>query len=480
MGWKQETIKDGEIIMWKWILKLLGLWKEEIIVCEVTNLLLNPYCPITIKKLFKPKDIPTKECPVHEKPIEYEYRDTCMDSGKMRHAPACPDDRIEWGKKYIKGTEPTTWCEFHKEPEPPHPVYPRREKYSLHLIDLFAYTYNHPDWDIEPLIERVAQTEASAIHSFGWAGDPGQAYDLEAIPWRWVWLDKNGNEVNKADPKRVEYLVDFNQKNPMYETTFKKIAGACKDRDRDYRHILFMSRYNFHIFRANLNKQGISHFYSPEGLAVQKEYVLDCLRWYREVGIDKPTVLLMNEPGHYGDDEQGHIIAEWHREIGDLVLQHTDRNKLWFDTSHSEYAYAYFVEPFKCPKCEFMFGREEFADRSIIAEAHGCSTLQGLLESGAEAFYGSGWKQWAVNEDGSEYGSTIAYNPDGSIAFRFANATEYRETLEYLKMRDDQTGKNSHVVGFPTGMLKLGEGDFSDLNCIDWAKYYLYKEIFGV
>ena len=394
---------------------------------------------------------------------EYTYRDTCLDSGKMRNT-YCPDDRIEFNKKFIKGTEPITWCDFHKKPSPPippYPVYPRREKYSLHMIDLFAYTYNHPDWDIEPLIDRVAQTEASAIHSFGWAGDPGQGYDLHAIPWLWV------------DGK-----VDFDKKNPKYEETFKKIVLACKNFGRDYRHILFMSRYNFPIFRANLNHQGIRDFYTPEGLAVQKAYVLDCLRWYREVGIDKPTVLLMNEPAHYGSDEVGHQIAEWHREIGDLVLQHTDRNKLWFDTSHSEYAYAYFVEPYKCPKCEFIFGREEFADRSIIAEAHGCSTLQGLLESGAEAFYGSGWKQWAVNEDGSEYGSTIAYNPDGSIAFRFANATEYRETLEYLKMNDDRTGKNSHVVGFPTGMLKFGEGDFSDLNKIDWVKYDLYKEIF--
>jgi len=239
-----------------------------------------------------------------------------------------------------------------------------------------------------------------------------------------------------------------------------------------------MSRYNFPIFRADLNHQGIRDFYTPEGLEVQKEYTRDCMKWYKECGIDKPTVLLMNEPAHYGSDETGHIIAEWHREIGDLVLQYTDRNKLWFDTSHSEYAYAYFVEPFKCPKCDFMFGREEFADRSVIAESHGCSTLRGLMENGAEAFYGSGWKQWAVNEDGSEYGSTIAYNPDGSIAFRFANAEEYRETLEYPEKRDGETGKDSHVVGFPTGMLKLGEGDFSDINVIDWKKYDLYKEIF--
>jgi len=88
-------------------------------------------------------------------------------------------------------------------PSPPYPVYPRREKYSLHLIDVFAYTYNHPNWDIEPLIDRASQTEASAIHSFGWAGDPNQQYDIEAIPWLW----KNDK-------------VDFFQKNPKYEVAF--------------------------------------------------------------------------------------------------------------------------------------------------------------------------------------------------------------------------------------------------------------------
>ena len=351
--------------------------------------------------------------------------------------------------------------------EPPHPVYPQFKNYSLHLIDIFAYTYNNPSWDIRPLIDRVAQTGASAMHSFGWAGYPPQGYDLHAIPW--IWRDGK---------------VDFSQKNPKYEQTFKRIAKACLNAHIDYRQILFMSRYNFPIFRANLNHQGIRDFYTPEGLAVQKEYTLDCLRWSKEVGITEPTVLLMNEAGHYGDDEQGHIIADWHREIGDLCALHTPIEKVWFDSSHSEYAYCWFVGPVECPKPEnhdetFWFGREEYSHRPIIAEAHGCSTLRGLTESGADAFYGSGWRQWAVNEDGSEYGSTKVYNPDGSLAFQFANAEEYRETLEYIKRRDAETGKTTHVVGFPTGPLHLGEGDFSDINKIDWAKYDLYKEING-
>ncbi|HEC60761.1 hypothetical protein LCGC14_0460720 [marine sediment metagenome] len=350
---------------------------------------------------------------------------------------------------------------------PPHPDYPYYEKYSMHLIDVFAYAYNHPTWDIEPLIERVAQTGASAIQAFGWAGYPPQQYDIEAIPWLWV------------DGK-----VDFLQKNPKYELTFKKIAVSCKDYERKYRHTLFLSRYNFHIFKSNLNKQGIPEFYSPEGLAVQEEHVLDVLRWNKEVGIDEPDVVLMNEPGHYGDDDTGHIIADWHRKIGDLCIQHTPIENVRSDVSHSEYPRAWWVGPHECPKPEnheepFYFGREKYSHRPQISEVHGCSTLRGLMESGAEVFYGSANMVWAVSEDGSKYGSTIVYNPDGSIAFRFADAEEYRDLLEYVKGKDERTGKDTHVVGFPTGMLHLGEGDFSDLSKINWEKYDLYKQIIG-
>lgn len=431
---------------------------------------------------------------------EYVKRIICLDNlpGLKLKNPYCK--RTE-ERRFIKGQEPSEVCKIHKKPDPPI-VYPSFKKYSIHLIDVFAYTYNHPSWDIHPLIERVAKTGASAIHAFGWAGYPGQKYDIEAIPWEWVdiWVDKNRNEVSEEDVDKMDetvkalrgieriHVVDFNQKNPKYEATFKKIAKACFDQGIDYRHILFMSRYNFHIFRHNLNRQRIREFYSPEGLVVQKEYTLDCLRWNNEVGIKEPTVLLMNEPGHYGDDDMGHTIAVWSREIGDLCALHTPIENVWTDTSHSEYPRAYFVGPHECPKSHevpFMFGRKKYAHRPMITEVHNSSTLQGLMDNNPEAFYGSANRVWAVNEDGSAYGSTIAYNPNGSIAFRFANAEEYRELLEYVKRKDEESSKNAYiakdtyVVGFPTGMLNKGEGDFSDLNKIDWEKYDLYKEIFG-
>jgi len=398
-----------------------------------------------------------------------------------------PDCRHGIHTEFEKGKEPTITCKMDHNPIPPQPVYPKFEKYTLHMVDMFAYAYNHPNWDIEPWIDRIAQTGASALQLFGWAGFPGQAYDLEAMPWKWIWIDKDGNEVSADSIFRVEYLVDFNQKNPLFEATYKKIAKACHDKDRSYRHTLFMSRYNFHIFTYPLNRQRIREFYSPEGLEVQKDHVADVLRWSEEIGIE-PDVLLMNEPAHYGNDEEAHKIADWHRIIGDMCLEKTSVKKVRFDSSHSEYPHSEFVGDLnsdgtvhRCPKPECGYkemGRAKWAGRPFQVEAHGCSTKAGFIESGIEHALTSEWKHFTGNEDGgSPDGRVIAYNPNGSVAFRFADKEQYREALEYCKQLEIETGKDIYITGFPTGMLKLGEGDFSNINCIDWEKYNVYKEI---
>ena len=247
-----------------------------------------------------------------------------------------------------------------------------------------------------------------------------------------------------------------------------------------------MSGYNFYIFEAHLNHQGIPGFYSPEGLIVQKDHVLDVLRWNKEVGIEEPDVLLMNEPNHYGDDDEAHNIERWHRIIGDLCLEQTPIKKVRIDSSLSEYAHSAFVGIWNsdgsrhvCPKCGKEMGREEYQDRPFLVESHGSSTKGGFISAGIEVTLNSAWQRYVGNEDGgSEDGLVIAYNPDGSVAYRFADKEQYREALEYCKQLEIETGKDVYIVGFPTGMLKLGEGDFSDLSVIDWEKYDLYEEIF--
>lgn len=40
-----------------------------------------------------------------------------MDSGELRNT-YCPDSRIEWAKRFVTGTEPKSWCRFHKASSP--------------------------------------------------------------------------------------------------------------------------------------------------------------------------------------------------------------------------------------------------------------------------------------------------------------------------------------------------------------------------
>ncbi len=86
-------------------------------------------------------------------PIEYAYVDTCIDSLEMRNT-YCPDDRIEFNKKYVKGTEPLTWCSFHVEPDPPF-VYPEViEDIHAGFLGIFLwYSY------IQDLEARISQLE---------------------------------------------------------------------------------------------------------------------------------------------------------------------------------------------------------------------------------------------------------------------------------------------------------------------------------
>jgi len=98
----------------------------EIIIC--TN---NPQpikaradCPNTGVRKY-PKGTHFDLCTLdHTPPVEYVYVDTCLDSMKKPNQ-YCPKNRIEQGKEYIKGIEPTKVCAIHKKPIPPIPPKPK-------------------------------------------------------------------------------------------------------------------------------------------------------------------------------------------------------------------------------------------------------------------------------------------------------------------------------------------------------------------
>ena len=371
-----------------------------------------------------------------------------------------PDCRHGIHTEFEKGKEPTITCKMDHNPIPPQPVYPTFEEFSINWIGVLQWMYNNPTWSSSELIERSAQAGASHIHAFGWVGDPSpeNAYTQLATPWKWTSSGK----------------IDFEQKNPEYEKQTKRLMQECKDFSLDYRHILFMSRYNEHIFRSNLNVNGVVDFYTPKGFEYQQKYVGWVMRWYREVyGEDyKPSVLLMNEPAHYGDDASGHQIAEWHRDMGDFVLGSTVAEKMWIDSSHSEYAHAYFVGVQDCPKCGRKLGRAEYSHRPVRSESHGCSTKEGFIKNGYDHWVNSAWKHGVFNEDGSDSGSKLC---DGISAFQQANTTELRKALTWAK--SIQGDKQMYFVAFPFDPIKNTREDYSDVSNFDWGRLNVYKEI---
>ena len=411
-----------------------------------------------------PPDPPDPPIP----PVEYAYVDTCLDSLAMRNT-YCPDDRIEFNKKYVKGTEPTTWCDSHVQPpDPPDPLPAKFDTYSINWIGLLPWMVmkemdgGDVSAHVDRLVELSRRSGAAYIHSFCWVGDPSpdNSYTQFATPWLWV------------DGK-----IDFTKKNPEHEKQFRFLAETCKKYDMEFRPIFFMARYNFKAFTRGLNVQGIEDFYTPEAKAVQSAYVFDCIHWLLDIfGTGyKPTVLLINEPAHYGDDDAAHEIAEWHRDIGDYALQWTTPDRLWVDGSHSEYAHAYFVEPQKCPKCERWLGRAEYSNRPVRSESHGCSTLQGFQENFFDHWTQSGWTHGVFNEDGSGYGSKLC---DGISAFRQANTEELDIALRYTIQESLYANKLFNFVAFPFDPIKNAREDYSNPDSFDWERLGLFPIIY--
>ena len=362
--------------------------------------------------------------------------------------------------------DPRKFKDPSKKPTPPFPA--KYETYSINWIGLLPWMVmeemagNDVSDAVEILVEKSRRSGAAYIHSFCWVGDPSQPYHQYATPWKW----KDGK-------------IDFSKKNPEHKRQFKALAKMCKKYDMEFRPIFFMNRYNNPVFEG-LNHQGIYDFYSPEAVAIQKQYIFDCIHWLKDI-FDKdyqPTVLLINEPAHYGNDEEGHNIAEWHKEIGDCVLRWTTPERLWVDSSHSEYAHSYFVGSHQCPKCDHWFGREEYFDRPVRSENHGCSTLQGFIDNGFEELIGSAWTHGTFNEDGSAYGSKLA---DGIPDFRFANYEELGESLRFTMPLALSNGVIFNFVAFPPDGIKQGKEYYWEPLLFDWARLGLfpiiYKEI---
>ncbi|MBE9573584.1 MAG: hypothetical protein IMF20_00455 [Proteobacteria bacterium] len=339
---------------------------------------------------------------------------------------------------------------------------PTYKHYSIHALGYLQYLQRFPDYDQEPFMKRLRRCRPRTIGTFNWCGDPspGNAYHFKHVPWKMV----------KADGR---LKADFDQWNPLWEDKLIELNQACKAWDMHDNQILFMDRYNYHLFKPEWNVQGINGFFSPEAREVQKKYAVHCMELAREgrgYSKYKPYLTLCNEPGSRRVDvhRMGHVWAEWHRDIYDAVIPYTERQRITVNSSDfCEYAHADLIEPGRCAywdhptePCTHIFGREG-QKRDILIEGHGVSKLQSFIEKG---FAGIGaWPAHVWSEDGAWE--------------NIANKRELFKALDFCIRTYLNMGKEFYFIGWMFNVEVDGKEDYADLSRIRWGRLKQFDRV---
>lgn len=320
-------------------------------------------------------------------------------------------------------------------------------------IGLLPWMMNNPSADIDGMFKRTSDAGISCVRSFCWVGSPDKSnrYTFKCLPWKLV----------------ETYRVDFNQPDSKFDKQFKKLAKYCLKYDMDFMPILFMDRYNDHIFSLAGNINGVANKYDDNAKVFILAYVERCLNMLREVygQAYRPFAQPINEAAHYGRNDIAHKVADFSQMVGDKILEYTNYGHMIPDASESDFNIAQYVGRYNsdgtkhlCPLCpeghERWFGRDEFASRPVIPEQHGCSTLEGFYSNGFDAWLGSAWPELWTNEDGSFSGS-IEVILNGRVLFRQANVTELNESLQHVLNESHLAGKRFGWCCFPFEVLEV-------------------------
>ena len=342
------------------------------------------------------------------------------------------------------------------------PALPKYDENHVGWIGLLSWMMNNPNADLDGMFKKTSDSGVSCVRSFLWVGDPSASnlYHFHCLPWMLV----------------EQYRVDFNLLNPLFEEQFKKLARYCKKYDMSFMPIFFMDRYNDHIFSLAGNVNGIDDKFSPEARPIVLSFVERCMIWLQEIGCLK-YAQPMNEPAHWGNDKIAHQIADFHRDVGDKILEFLPHEGLIMDSSMSEYVHAWFVGTRNsdgslhvCPHCLMPMGRDEFAERRIWSEQHSRSTIQGFLSSGFDIGLGSAWLHVASNEDGSPDGDKEC--PD-IPSYRQGDTGEMMDSMYYALNESTKAGKPHIFSWFPFEALEHKDPPSStpQENYDNWRKF---------
>ena len=348
-------------------------------------------------------------------------------------------------------------------------------------IGLLPWMMNNLEADLDGLFKKTSEAGISCVRSFCWVGDPSKdnAYTFTCLPWKLV----------------ETYKVDFNQPDPKFDKQFKKLARYCKKYDMDFMPILFMDRYNDHIFSLDGNINGVANKYDDNARMFILHYVERCLSMLREVyGQDyKPYAQPINEASHYGRNDIAHKVADFNKMIGDKIIEMNGQPI--FDSSTSDFVHAEYVGRYNsdgtkhlCPLCpegqERWFGRDKFEKRPFISEQHGCSTIQGFYENGFDAALGSGWPELGTNEDGS-FSGEIEVVLNGKVLFRQANTAELEVSLSDILNEVHIARKRLVHSCFPFEVLEVKVIDGEEILQenfwrwpeFDWERIRVYSKV---
>lgn len=427
--------------------------------CILWTIIFMVGCPSPV---ITPPDPPDPPDPI----IEYVERSVCLESGLLEHI-YCPPETVT-RKKFVEGTEPTTWCDFHKKPPDPPFVYPEVIE-DIHAGFLGIYLwYLVEGWN--PADDLIATEElAKTLHEV-------RIRQIGTIDF-FLWAS-DGKPEHKHFNRKTPYLpltgykFDLSKWQDRYFELFEKFVIECKKIGLRPAPHLFMDRYDYGPFENNIN--GVRRFWTDVAFPYQAafaEKICQILDKY----FDNYWIKPINEAAHRGGQDMFHRIGDWHRDIWEDVLSKHMRIKyLILDSSMSEGVFMHLIDVTDCPK-PYYEGEEhgnekydrKYPNKSILPEAHSVSTKESLLDDDTMmGIENSRWRRLKFHGDGSYLGNWQL----GNTSFRQGDVAEVYEMAFYLYGRAKHKNKQAIYAIFPMESF--------DMSGIGWKENYTVDHIF--
>lgn len=451
-------------------------------ICTVSGDIANEYCEMagTVEfKEFKASEAPKNFCTVHKKEDEQDpvVKFTRCRISKHRPRESC---RMLETVKIKKSEIPAGRCEDHKLPKR------RRIRFFHHdglgiLLDFLAHAWKKKD---------QAETEQRLMDYFGFIA--GEGIDIVAA-FSYLHTNKLAHKhlnwkipflcVKTQDGKKA----DLAKENPRYYELFDRFCELLSIAKLRLQIIAEMDRYTTWIYQNNVN--GVPGFWHARARPFQEAHLNRMLKiMLKYWDLDDIFIVAVNEAAHAGSDEQGHIIADYHKDIWLFCKSLGLKLKnFWADISLSEFARAelvfhgwynsclscghhwtgkindlktsscpncghpgwtqdpvtqvekYWIDrSYDCPKCRRLWDNIEEYGRDCVPIKHGFSILKDVLCTYDEhinivkAVLGSANDIFKITEDGSSNPECEGFVIGHGYPWRLGSAAQNKEMMIYV------------------------------------------------